>query len=232
MRVRQAGEPGDARETATIEAPPPPRRPTRADIEEVQKQIDELLPQFSGSFRTRARSRANQLHQDLLEALRYDDEPKAIQRMAELRELLQQLESSKGQMLDPPWPRFAQLVRHCLELAAEVGRRRPAAIAQELFEHVHAQERYAEQAYEEHNQALYRECRRKPGEVRRLSRSAAARHAAAAATGAALPPEEEAKDDRWTASATTCRGLEAGAGEAADRPGGAADGDRRAGQAA
>ena len=30
---------------------------------------------------------------------------------------------------------------------------------QELFEHVQAQERYAEQAYEEHNQPLYRECR-------------------------------------------------------------------------
>ena len=64
----------------------------------------------------------------LLEALRYDDEPKAIQRMAELRELLQQLETSRGQMLDPPWPRFAQLVQHCLDLAAR-GRRpdRPRA---------------------------------------------------------------------------------------------------------
>jgi molecular chaperone DnaK len=144
-------------ETATIEAPPPPRRPSRADIDEVQKQIDELLPQFSGSFRTRLRAKAMQIRQDLFEALRYDDEPKAIQRMAELRELLQQLETSRGQMLDPPWPRFAQLVQHCLDLAAEVadktGRDR-----EELCEHIRAQERYAEQAYEEHNQALYREC--------------------------------------------------------------------------
>ncbi len=144
-------------ETATIEAPPPPRRPTRADIDEVQKQIDDLLPQFSGSFRTRLRARAQQIRQDLFEALRYDDEPKAIQRMAELRELLQQLETSHGQTLDPPWPRFVQLVHHCLDLAAEVadktGRDRD-----ELSEHIRAQERYAEQAYEEHNQALYREC--------------------------------------------------------------------------
>ena len=60
-------------------------------------------------------------------------------------------------MLDPPWPRFAQLVRHCLDVAAEVaagaGRDRD-----DLFQHVHAQDRYAEQAYEDHNQALYREC--------------------------------------------------------------------------
>jgi hypothetical protein len=44
-----------------------------------------------------------------------------------------------------------------LSLAAEVadktGRDR-----EELCEHIRAQERYAEQAYEEHNQKLYREC--------------------------------------------------------------------------
>jgi molecular chaperone DnaK len=144
-------------ETATLSAPPPPRRPTRAEIDEVQNQIEALLPQFSGSFRTRLRAKAQQIRQDLFEALRYDDEPKAIQRMAELRELLQQLETSRGQMLDPPWPRFAQLVEHCLSVAAEVadktGRDR-----EELSEHIHAQKRYAEQAYEEHNQLLYREC--------------------------------------------------------------------------
>jgi molecular chaperone DnaK len=144
-------------ETATLSAPPPPRRPTRADIDEVQNQIEELLPQFSGSFRTRLRTRAMQIRQDLFEALRYDDEPKAIQRMAELRELLQQLETSRGQMLDPPWPRFAQLVQHCLSLAAEVAEK-TGRDPEELCEHIRAQERYAEQAYEEHNQTLYREC--------------------------------------------------------------------------
>jgi hypothetical protein len=157
--ARSASE-GDATErceTATIEAPPPPRRPTRAEIDEVQQHIEDLLPQFSGSFRTRMRSRAMQIRQDLFEALRYDDEPKAIQRMAELRELLQQLETSRGQMLDPPWPRFAQLVQHCLSLAAEVADKTGRDRA-ELCEHIHAQERYAEQAHEEFNQKLYREC--------------------------------------------------------------------------
>jgi molecular chaperone DnaK len=156
-RGASEGEPHERCETATLSAPPPPRRPTRIEIDEIQKQIEELLPQFSGSFRTRLRTKAQQIRQDLFEALRYDDEPKAIQRMAELRELLQQLETSRGQMLDPPWPRFAQLVQHCLSLAAEVadktGRERD-----ELSGHIHAQERYAEQAYEEHNQPLYREC--------------------------------------------------------------------------
>jgi peptidyl-prolyl cis-trans isomerase B (cyclophilin B) len=33
VRVRQGGERGDRCETATVEAPPPPRRPTRAEIE-------------------------------------------------------------------------------------------------------------------------------------------------------------------------------------------------------
>jgi hypothetical protein len=144
-------------ETATLSAPPPPRRPTRADIDEVQNQIEELLPHFSGSFRTRLRARAMQLRQDLFEALRYDDEPKAIQRMAELRELLQQLETSHGQMLDPPWPRFAQLVQHCLSLATEVAEK-TGRDPEELSEHIRAQERYAEQAHEDHNQTLYREC--------------------------------------------------------------------------
>jgi molecular chaperone DnaK len=152
-----AGDSYERCETATLSAPPPPHRPTRADIDEIQKQIDELLPQFSGSFRTRLRTKAMQLRQDLFEALRYDDEPKSIQRMAELRELLQQLETSRGQMLDPPWPRFAQLVQHCLSLAAEVADK-TGRDPEELREHIRAQERYAEQAYEEHNQTLYREC--------------------------------------------------------------------------
>ncbi|MGH7222845.1 MAG: Hsp70 family protein, partial [Gemmataceae bacterium] len=139
VRVHQGGEFGERCETATLSAPPPPRRPTRADIDEVQKQIEELLPQFSGTFRTRLRARAMQIRQDLFEALRYDDEPKSIQRMAELRELLQQLETSRGQMLDPPWPRFAQRVQHCLSLAAEVAAQ-TGREAEELCEHIRAQE--------------------------------------------------------------------------------------------
>ncbi len=194
VRVRGRGGRTERSETATIEAPPPSRRPTRTEIEEVQKQIDELVAQVSGKVRTRVRSRAQQLARDLQEALRYEDEPKAIQRMAELRELLQQLETSKDQMLDPPWTRFAQLIRHCLDLAVQVadatGRDR-----QELFEHVHAQERYAEQAYEEHNQPLYRECRENlekyAGYLEQLLRDALPRPAPAST----LPREEEAKAD-------------------------------------
>ncbi len=194
VRVRGSGGRVERSESATIEAPPPPRRPTRSEIEQVQKQIDELLGQMSGSVRSRVRARSQQLGKDLQEALRYDDEPKAIQRMAELRELLQQLEVSKDQMLDPPWPRFAQLVRHCLDLAAKVadatGRDR-----EELFEHIHAQERYAEQAYEEHNQPLYRECRENlekySGYLEQLLRDALPRPKAQPT----LPPEEEARAD-------------------------------------
>jgi molecular chaperone DnaK len=192
--VRQGGERGDRCETAAIEGPPPPRRPTRADIDEVMKQIGELLPQFTGSYRTRLKSKANQLHQDLLEALRYDDEPKAIQRMAELRELLQNLESSQGQALDPPWPKFNQLVRKCLELAGRVA----AATGrneEELVEYINAQERYAEQAYEEHNAALYRECRENlekyGGYLDQLLRDTLPRPM----TRPPRPPEEEAKDE-------------------------------------
>jgi hypothetical protein len=97
------------------------------------------------------------LRQDLDEALSYDDEPRAIQRMAELRDLAAKAEQARSQTLDPPWPRFAGLVRHCLDLAAEVAAK-TGRDRDELFQHVHAQERYAEQAHEEHNQALYREC--------------------------------------------------------------------------
>src|SRR5262249_52875747 len=79
VRVKESGR----CEAATIEAPPPPRRPTRAAIDEVQQKIDELLPAFSGGYRSRVRSRVGQLREELNEALRYDDEPKAIQRMAE-----------------------------------------------------------------------------------------------------------------------------------------------------
>jgi molecular chaperone DnaK len=191
LRLRQA-DGSERSETATLEAPPPPKRPTRAEIDEAHNQIEALLPHFAGAFRARAKARAAQLRQDLLEALSYEDEPKAIQRMAELRELLEHLQTSRGLVLDPPWPRFAQLVRHCLDLAAGVadGTGRDRA---ELFEHVHAQERYAEQAYEEHNQALYRECRENlekyAGYLNQLLRDALPRPPARPAR----VPEEEAR---------------------------------------
>jgi hypothetical protein len=159
VRVRVRGASGTAMrtETATITPPPPPARPTRADVERAQADVEALLSGFSGAYRTRVKSRLTQLVQELHEALRYDDEPKAIQRMAELRELLLELQARQGQVLDPPWPRFAELVRHCLDIAGRVAdlTRRSRA---ELEEHIRAQERYAEQAFEENNQTLYREC--------------------------------------------------------------------------
>ena len=144
-------------EKATIEPPPLSASPHASRPRRGRTQLQDALEQLTGRLRARLRTRAAQVRDDLLEALSYDDEPRAIQRMAELRDLLLQAELARSQMLDPPWPRFAQLVRHCLDLAAEVssstGRDR-----EDLFQHVHAQDRYAEQAYEDHNQALYREC--------------------------------------------------------------------------
>src|SRR5205085_10633078 len=142
--VRVRVRPGEGRterlETATIEPAPPPRRPSRADIDEVAARLDELLEQLTGRYRSRVKTRAQQLRKDLLEALSYDDEPWAIQRMAELRDLVSQAELARSQELDPPWPRFNQLVRHCLDLAAEVAGR-TGRDRDELFQHVHAQER-------------------------------------------------------------------------------------------
>jgi hypothetical protein len=62
-----------------------------------------------------------------------------------------------GPELEPPWAAFARLVRDCLDRAADVADRTHRD-REELFEHVYAQERYAERAYAEHNQAFYREC--------------------------------------------------------------------------
>ncbi len=64
----------------------------------------------------------------------------------------------RSQALDPPWPRFAQLARRCLDLAVEAAKTTGRSV-EELFEHVHAQQRYAEKAFEEQNQTLYQECR-------------------------------------------------------------------------
>lgn len=68
-------------------------------------------------------------------------------------------EAAKGSggVLEPPWPRFAKLVRDCLIEAGRVAQStgRPP---HELFEQVYAQERYAEKAFAEHDQRLYQEC--------------------------------------------------------------------------
>jgi hypothetical protein len=189
----QGGAGGERRETATIATAPPPGRPTTADLEEVRRHLEEALEKLTGSVRARFRARFERIEEDLLEALRYDDEPKAIVRMAELRDLLQQAEAARGRALDPPWPRFALLVRRCLDLAAEVADR-TGREREELFEHVHAQERYAEQAHGEVNQALYRECwdnLDKYAEYLDNLRQDTLPRPAAQRT---LPPEEEARD--------------------------------------
>jgi hypothetical protein len=67
-------------------------------------------------------------------------------------------ETGRSPMLDPPWPRFARLVERCLSLAREVADK-TGRDPNELFDHIHAQERYAEQAYEDRNQELYQECK-------------------------------------------------------------------------
>jgi molecular chaperone DnaK len=190
VRVREGDR--EHSQTASIEAPPPPGCPTREQIDLVRSAIEELLPRFRGAFRARMKARAEQLHQDLLEALRYEDEPRAIQRFAELKELCQQLESNRDSMLDPPWPRFEQLVRQCLELADDVADR-TGRDREELFEHVRTQEQYAEQAYEEENQPLYRECRENlekyAGYLTQLLQDSLPRPAARPD----LSPEEEAR---------------------------------------
>jgi molecular chaperone DnaK len=153
VQVREAGR----CETAAIEGPPPPRQPTKAEVEEVLRQIDLLLPSFSGSYRSRVRSRVAQLRQDLDEALHDADDPKAIQRMAELRDVREQLTAKKGQDLDPPWTMFEQLVQDCLYLADTVAR----TMARDrlgLADYIHVQQRYAEQAYEDKDPGLYQEC--------------------------------------------------------------------------
>src|SRR5262249_31333552 len=193
VRVRAEGRPEQV-ETASIEPPPPPRRPTRGDVDEVQAKLGEALEQLTGRYRSRVKARAEQLRKELLEALSYDDEPRAIQRMAELRELLAQAEQARTSALEPPWGRFAQMVKHCLDLCAQVAER-TGRDRDELFEHVHAQERYAEQAHEEHNQTLYRECwenlDKYAGYLAQLLRDNLPRPAAAPSR----PPEEEAKDE-------------------------------------
>jgi len=194
VRVRNEALGVERVESARIDPPPPPRCPTRAEVEAVQKRIEAVLAQLSGSLRTRMRSRLQELRGDLLEALGYQDEPRAIQRMAELTDLLQNLENARDQQLDPPWTRFTGLVRDCLDLAASVasatGRDRA-----ELYQYIHAQERYAERAFEDHNQGLYRECKdnldRYAGYLNRLLADALPREEARPT----LPPKDEAKSE-------------------------------------
>jgi hypothetical protein len=77
--------------------------------------------------------------------------------MAELRELLDEAQTERSRQLEPPWDHFAGLVQHCRSLATEaaqaMGRNRD-----EVVDYVRAQERHAERAFHDRNQALYREC--------------------------------------------------------------------------
>src|SRR5262249_13277210 len=144
-------------ETITLQGPPPPSAPTPAEVDRVRAAIEELLEHFSGSYRSRVKARLAQLLKDLHEACFYEDEPKAIQRMAELRDLQEELERERGQLIEPPWASFTQLVYFCRGLAVEVAKL-TGKNREELVEYIRSQERFAERAYQDRNQALYREC--------------------------------------------------------------------------
>ena len=195
-------------ETATIEAPPPPRRPTRAEIDEVRTQIDELLAQFSGSIRDAYAGRASQSARTCGSA--------ALRRRAQgdpahgrAARTAAATGGRKGQMLDPPWPRFAQLVRHCLDLAAEVaeatGRDRAGAVR--ACPRPGALRRAGLRGTQPG--ALSR-VPRKPGEVCRLPRAADARYLPGRRAAPTRPPEEEAKRTwnnfapTWPPCGSTC----------------------------
>ncbi len=79
------------------------------------------------------------------------------------------MENRRNRALDPPCrplPGAEALSDLAVEGAKATGRP-----AEELFEHVHAQQRYAEEAFEEQNQTLYQECRENLEKVRWLSGS-------------------------------------------------------------
>jgi molecular chaperone DnaK len=157
LRVEVSVSAAGRKESVSIEAPPPPQPPTGEEITSLCQQIEEQLGQLDGTQRTGGKMQFDRALQDLHEALRYEDEPRAIQRMAELRDLLDRLRRPEARALEPPWKTFAQLVKECLILAGDVAER-TGRERQELFEQVYAQERFAEQAFAEHNQALYGEC--------------------------------------------------------------------------
>jgi molecular chaperone DnaK len=144
-------------EKATIEPPPPPCCPTAEEVAALMQQIEQQLGELSGRVRARLRQRSQQVQADLLEALGYQDEAKAIARMGELRDLLAQAQRARTQILHPPWAHLAALVRQCQDLAWKVSQQ-TGRDRDELLQHVQAQERYAEQAHEEFNPTLYREC--------------------------------------------------------------------------
>ncbi len=153
VTVRHAGR----METVTLAATPPPKLPTSQEIDTLRKEIETELTQFTGIFHTRNREQLTRLLGELDAALQRHDESAALEHAAALRELRQVVLGARSQVLEPPWQRFAQLVRQCLIQAGNVAERTGRS-REELFEQVYAQERYAEQAYAEKNQTLYREC--------------------------------------------------------------------------
>src|SRR6185503_577036 len=78
VRVRDANRV----ERVTLEGPPPPHVPTPDEVEEVKGRLEELLNGLSGGFRARVKARLEQVLKELYEARHYEDDPKAIQRMA------------------------------------------------------------------------------------------------------------------------------------------------------
>ena len=112
--------------------------------------------------------------------------------MAELRDVLDELESRQGQELDPPWPHFQELVAEALNLAAAVAEA-TGGEREALSAHVHEQERYAQQAHDERNQALYRTSLGEPAKVSLPPGRPAAGSGAGGAAAAARPADEEAR---------------------------------------
>lgn len=188
VQVREANR----TETALLTGPPSPECPTQREVEAVKEEIEERLESFAGGYRSRIKGQMERLIQDLYEALYYEDSPKAIQRMAELRGILQQLEEDRDrQQLEPPWTLFEQFVERALDLAEIVAERTERNLAS-LMQPIHSHRHFGEQAFAEKNATMYQECW---GSLRRYVSSLEdlLKAAEPSQTDIEIDPEEEAR---------------------------------------
>ncbi|MFM7149261.1 MAG: hypothetical protein ACKO23_05420, partial [Gemmataceae bacterium] len=131
--------------------------PSPQNLVALEKELDHLAGRLPGSSGERLRNRFQEARRAWEGSLFEMEDGPMIKSWANLRRIFHDARKVSGQTLEPSAKEFKLLARDCLDRAGKLADR-TGQNREELFHHVHSQERFAEKAREEFDPKSYREC--------------------------------------------------------------------------
>ena len=139
-----------------LEPPPPPKPPTREDVVRMHAQFNSLKSELPSAKRRMAEQKVNNLVNELTTSLNQGDTAMAFERMAELKDTVEEITASKV-ILAPTRERFDETVTEARGIIGEV-REELGEKADELLKNIDSQVQIAHKAYQDYDQQSLSEC--------------------------------------------------------------------------